>query len=157
MPPWGWTGVQVLMIVGSLYRLAAMIGSHVDLAQSRELIDLGPTSERPRSVVMLALCFFGLFQTQPDWRTLAGLAVIVSTVSLVMWFVIRAFVRQRVCEDGISIYGGFFKWNDIQQYTLSEDGELAINPQKHKATCQIPDDRMADLEAVLQQMCSGKS
>ncbi len=130
MPPWGWIAVQILMIVGGLYRLAATIGSYVALTQSRELIDLGPTSERPRSVVMLALCFFGLLQAQPDWRTLAGFAVVLSTFSAMTWFVTRAFVRQRVCEDGISIYHGFFKWNDIQQYTLSEDGELVINPEK---------------------------
>ncbi len=157
MPPWGWTAVQILIIGGGLYRLATTIGSHVTLTQSRELIDLGPTSERLRSVLTLGIVFFGLFQRPPDWRTLAGLSVIVSTLAIGTWVVHRAFLRQRVCEDGISIYRGFFKWNDIQQYTFSEDGTLVINPQKQKATCQIPADRMADLEAVLQQMCPAKS
>lgn len=154
MPNW------LTNLVFAIYPLSAVWELWKSTRLQRELksnliIDWGP---QPRNVfpwvifaMVALLAWFSAVSASPNrWLLLLAAAIGLHAIQGAL----ETFRRLGIYKDGMLVLTGrFIRWSEIKTYRWEKQGRLIINPGWNPTICQISEERIADLEAVLNEKC----
>lgn len=166
MPPWANELLGIAAAIQGLWMLSGSLWKRGELEPTR-ILDWGPQPNRIRKVassLLMALTslLFGYemgVKGAGPVNGAVGYAVFMSCMCLLV--AIDAFSHLGLYESGMHVstqffFGtssGFIEWSKIKNYQWTEQGVLIVNPGWNQTTCLVPEDGVADVDAVLKVKC----
>ncbi len=166
MPPWVNNLLGIAAAIQGLWMLSESLWKRGELEPTR-ILDWGPQPNRMRKVtssfvMALSSLLWGYelgFRGAGPVNGDVGYAVFMACMCLLL--AIDAFSHLGVFESGMRVStrifigtnSRFIPWSQIKHCQWTEQGTLTINPGWHQTTCLIPDDHIADVDAVLKAKC----
>jgi len=164
MPPWA---IHLFWIAAALEGVCSLVITLLwrRLHESTRILDWGPRPNRilrvTMGVVVLLATFWFAFEMRAalSWPASAGAAIFICCMGLNS--VLGAWSHLGLFESDMYVstrflFGttsSFIEWSKIKQYQWTEQGTLIVNPGWNQTTCLVPDDAIADVDAVLKAKC----
>ncbi len=166
MPQWVKDLWAVAIALQGLWGLTTAWWQRGDSEPTR-ILDWGPQPNRIRKItsgIVVALSSLSMgyqmaIAGKASW--IEDIGYVVFMASMVLCHVISLMQHLGLYESGMRVltrflFGKgprFIKWSTIKRYQWKEQGTLLINPGWNPITCLIPEDHIADVDAVLKAKC----
>lgn len=132
-------------------------------SKSNLIIDWGPQPRRAHRWVFVAIVGWSswyCWKTEGPNQLLFKLMAIMNALTIIR-LILGTFRHLGIYKDGMLVLtqilgttaGRFIPWSQIKTYRWEEQGRLLINPGWNPTICQISEERIADLDAVLKEKC----